>query len=352
MFHHTAQHRTFGAAVRDLTHPKAPVRTAAARDLCRHVQDHRAEVIEQLRRCLEEDDDADVRAAAALALADAEATEAVPELILAAEQEAHVAVRQMVLSALGELGDTRALPVVRAALSDEQAPLRFQATMAFARLCPDHDEAVRALLDATEDDDPLVCHIALRMAEELGDERDPQAAAAPQLVDRAMDLLDHQTDEVRVAAAVILARSGRAEGDEVLAAVASRSAHTNETEDEAAAIELCGQRRLERSAPALERRAFSPRFSLRRDPFVWHARVALAAMDHPRAVEWVRRELRSASRERRTLAAAAAGRACVAAARPELRALHRSAEGVDREVVTEALAKLDARRKPRDEEAE
>jgi hypothetical protein len=75
-------------------------------------------------------------------------------------------------------------------------------------------------------------------------------------------------------------------------------------------------------------------------------------MDHPRAVEWVRRELRSASRERRTLAAAAAGRAGVRAARPELRALQRNAGGIDREVVTDALAKLDARREERDREAE
>lgn len=341
MFHHAAHHRTFDAALRDLSHPKATIRASAVRDLSRHTDAHRAEVIEQLRRSLDGDEDATVRAAAALALADAEATEAVSALMAAVEQDAHVDVRQMALTALGELGDARALPLVRDALHDEHPPIRFQAVMAYARLCPDYDEAVATLIAATDDEDPLVCHIALRMTEEMGDESDDDAAVDPRVVERARTLLDHDAAEVRVASAIILARSGRAEGDEVLAAVARQAVRTAEAEDEATAIELCGQRSLTDAAPALERRAFARRFSLRRDPFVWHARVALAAMDHPRAVEWVRRELRSASRERRTLAAAAAGRAGVRAARPELRALRSRSEGTDREVVTAALRELD-----------
>lgn len=342
MFNLTAHHRTFDAALRDLSHPKAQVRASAARDLGRFADDHRSQVVEQLTRTLERDDDADVRAAAAVALADAEAVEAVPALVAAANDEAHIHVRQMVLATLGELGDPRALPGLRAALRDEHPPIRFQATMAFARLCPDHQEAVQALVDATEDDDPLVCHIALRMAEEIGDESDPGAAAAGAMVHRARALLDHPADVVRVASAVILARSGSDAGNDVLKAVVEGQVQTTEGEDEAAAIELCGQRGLTSAAGALERRAFGRRLSFRRDPFVWHARVALAAMDHPRAVEWVRRELGSSSRERRTLAAAAAGRAGVTAARPELSALLRQSTGVDQEVVTDALAALDA----------
>lgn len=349
MFHHTAHPRTFDAAMRDTGAHKASDRVSAVRDLARHGAEHRAEVIERLRECLQQDEAAAVRAEAAVALADVGATEAVPALIARAERERTIEARQMVLAALGEIGDPRSKAVVRAALGDSAPAVRFQAVMAFVRICGPGDDSTRALLAATKDDDPLICHIALRMAEELGGETDDQPVALA-LLERALELLEHSTPEVKVASAIIVGRSGRDEGDEVLMDVAAGRVSTREAEDEAAAIELCGSRRLLAAKDALEQRAFPRRLSFRRDPFVWHARVALAAMHHPKAVEWVQRELGSASRERRTLAAAAAGRAGVTAARKQLLAMRRRVEGLDLDVVEEALRTLEAHEGTKEEE--
>lgn len=343
MFPHSALPRTFDAAVRDLGDGRLEARKAAARDLARHTELHLDAVIEALTRTLAGDGSGEVRAAAALALADVGSTTAVPALIEAVLNDEHVDARQMALAALGELGDPRAVDVTRRALGDSEAPVRFAAVMAFVRVCEPHAEVVEALLEATEDDDPLVVHIALRMAEELGgsDEQD-DVAVPPELAERALELLDHPSGEVQVASAVIRARCGHEDGHDTLVAVARGEIHTREAEDEAAAIEQCGLLGIEAAAEPLLRRGFSGWLTLKRDPFTWQARVALAAMEHPRAVEWIQRELGASSRERRILAAAAAGRAGVTAARKQLLALRRRAQGVDREVVDDALEAIDA----------
>jgi len=284
-----------------------------------------------------------IRAAAALGLADIGAAEAVPAL-LGAANDVDASVRQMAVCALGEIGDERAEEPVRRALDDPSPALRFQATMAYPRVCPARDQAIAALLRATEDDDPEICHLGLRMAEELGpDEGDETSVVAPTLLQRAKALLEHPSPKVRLGSAIILARSGLDAGDELLVAAARGELRTSEGEDEAAALELCGERGLREAVPALERRAFGSILSLRQDPFAWQARVALCWLGHPRAVAWVLGDLRARSRERRALAIAAAGRARLEAARSILLELKRQPELTDAEAVDEALARLGER---------
>ncbi|MCC6526786.1 MAG: HEAT repeat domain-containing protein [Polyangiaceae bacterium] len=350
--------RTFEASLRDLEHPKVAVRVAAAHDLGRHVEAHREDVVAALCRALADDPADPVRAAAALVLGEVDATEALEALLGAVEDES-VQVQEMALCAVGELvsptdaadggralGDgpleQRVLAVVREALGHERAALRFQAVMAYARLCPTRSEAVRALCAAAGDDDERVAHIALRMAEELGGV--DGAAVPPELAARAAELVDHPSPRVQIAAAIVAARAGRDEGDAVLVRVANRQLATPEAEDEAAAVELCGELALAEAAAGLERRAFG----WRRDPLAWHARVALTVMRHPRAVASVMRELGSVGFARRTLAVATAGRAGLEEARPLIEAMRGRPRRADPGAVEQALRMLDEARAERE----
>jgi HEAT repeat protein len=337
--------RSYAAAQRDLAHAEARVRAEAAADLARHAEAHRAEVIASLEGALA-DEAPLVRAAAAMSLADVGAVEAAAALVRALDDEAAM-VRQAALIAVGELGPAHAagaLGAVEGALIADEPALRFQAVMAFARLCEDHDRVVAALLRATRDDDPEICHVALRMAEEHGARGCSDAGEAEpvdaRIVERAAELCDHESAEVRLAAAVILGRAGRAEGRAHLCAAAARELATREKDDESAAIELCGELELREAIPALERRAFASDWLWRADPFAWHARVALARLGHARAVAWVLAELRALSRERRTLAVAAAGRARLVEARASLEEMARDPARADPDAVREALAAL------------
>ena len=102
--------RNLEAAFRDLESERAATRAAAIRDVVRHAlgaDGTRERAVPLLEKALREDAVAQVRAAAALALADLGAAEALATLLVAVEDEdPHV--RQMALSALGEIGDARA----------------------------------------------------------------------------------------------------------------------------------------------------------------------------------------------------------------------------------------------------
>jgi HEAT repeat protein len=326
--------RTLEAALRDLGAAKPAVRAASARDLARHADDARDPVIRGLVRALR-DEAAEVRAAAATALADLRGVEALPDLLLAVEDD-DALVRQMAIAALGEIGDPRATERLRRALADARAEVRFQAVMAFPRVSASREDAREALLAATRDADPLVCHIAVRMAEELDGAVDEPMRA------RARALVAHASADVRVVSAVVLARGGDAsEGVRaVLEQVARGDLKTRDQEDVAAAIELCGELDLAAARPGLERRAFGGLLGLRRDPFAWHARVALARMGHVRARREILRELGAGDRDLRTLAVAAAGRARLVAARERIAAMRGHEALADPHAVDEALASL------------
>jgi HEAT repeat protein len=332
--------RTLEAALRDVGSPKPTVRAEALRDLCRYGDDERERVLRALESALRADEAPPVRSAAALGLADLGASEALPTLLLAVEDDdAHV--RQMAITALGEIGDARATERLRRALGDKRPEVRFQAAIAFPRVCASRSDAVDALVKATRDDDPLVCQIALRMAEELGE---AAGSVDDAVLERARALVGAKAPVVRVAAAVVLARGSDdpSAAEPVLVAVANGSIQTTDGEDEAAAIELCGELGLEAARPGLEKRAFGGMMGLFRDRFAWHARVALARMGHARAAEAILRDLASWDRDQRTLAVAAAGRARLAAARPELEAMRGDARRADPDAVAEALRALGA----------
>jgi HEAT repeat protein len=334
--------RTLEAALRDLGDKKPSVRESAVHDLVPHAEATRARVLDALTKTLR-DEAPSVRAAAATALADVDGREAMDALLAAADDEA-VEVRQMAIAALGEVGDGRAVARIEQALSDKRPEVRFQAAIAYPRAAADPGDAIEALVKATRDEDELVCHIALRMAEELAE---GQGGADERLLVRARALLGHGTPLVRVAAAILLARSSSDEGAsradravrEVLVAVALGELATREGADEAAAIELCGDLGLSAARPGLEKRAFGG-LLLRRDRFAWHARVALAQMGHERARREILRELGSWDRHRRTLAVAAAGRARLAEARAPIAAMRGDADRADPHAVDEALAAL------------
>jgi HEAT repeat protein len=335
--------RTLDAALRDITSAKAAVRAEAARDLVAHASDEgaRDRVVGALEGALR-DKDGSVRAAAAVSLADSEAREALPALLVAVEDEDPM-VRQMAITALGEIGDPRATERLRRALSDERPEVRFQAVIAFPRVIARREGARDALLDATRDPDPLVCHIALRMIEELAtklDEQGEEHGVAEEALARARELLKHADGAVRVAAAILLGRAGEEVGRDLLVEVAKGDLATSEGDDEAAAIELCGELGLTAARPGLERRAFGGVLGIGRDRFAWHARVALARMGHERATREILRELDSWDRDRRTLAVAAVGRARLAAARGLVEAMRGDESRADAGAVAEALAAL------------
>jgi HEAT repeat protein len=346
--------RSLEAALRDLGADKPAVRAASVRDLAAHGADTDAEgdadatrqrIVRALLRTLRNDQAAEVRAVAATALADLRAIEGLSELLLAVEDD-DALVRQMAISALGELGDSRSTERLRRALHDERAEVRFQAVMAYPRVSASREAALDALLAATSDPDALVCHIALRMTDELrGDDRPD-----PRVLDRARALLDHRSSQVRVVCAVLLAseRVERAERVEhvdariasILTKLATGEEKTADPEDLAAGIELCGELALTDARRGLERRAFGGLLGLRRDPHAWHARVALARMGHERARREILRELGSADHDVRSLAVAAAGRARLQAAREPLLRMRGDDRRVDPRTVADALAAL------------
>ena len=337
MFRTQSARRSYQAALRDLESPNGEIRASAAEDLALHANAERAGVVKGLSGALA-DDDARVRAAAALGLADAEASEAAAALAAALEDD-HQSVRLAALAALGEIGAEEALPGIEHALESSSEAERFQAVLAFPRACRDRERSLRVLLAATRDDDPLIRRIALRMAEELGG---PEGAVVDVVfLRRARQLLDDEDDRVRVAAAVILGLSGFDDGADVLIGVAERTIVTGEAEDEGEALELCGKLGLQRATGPLVRRGFERILLFRNDPFAWQARVALAALEHPRGVRWVLEELGAWTRERRCLAVAAAQRAKLGAARPLLEAMRGDPARADPDAVEEALAALD-----------
>jgi len=331
--------RTFDAALRDLNAERPADRASAVRDLVPHAEQARDQVLRALQKALRSDKAAEVRSAAATALADLDATEALSELLLAVEDEDPF-VRQMAIAALGELGDSRATERLRRALSDDRAEVRFQAVMAYARVVASREDALLALLAATRDRDALVVHIALRMTEELAEGDGAKGRPDPRVIERARALLGHASSGVRVIAALLVADGDDARVRSILIKAADGEEPKAHREDLAAAIELAGALGLEAARAGLERRAFGGLLSFRRDPLAWHARVALARMGHERARREILRELGDRGRDGRTLAVAAAGRAQLEAARDPIAAMKGDPTRADPNAVEEALAAL------------
>lgn len=329
--------RTLEAALRDLGHAKNETRISALRDLVRlAATEDRSRALSALCAVLVSDAELHVRAAAALALGDADAKES-REALIAAAQSGPVQVREMALAALGEVAepdDPAVLTLLEAARTESAPELRFQALIALNRLA--RPQLAERLPDASRDLDAEVRQIAFRLAEEQV--ADGGVLPEPMRM-RARAALRDDAPSVRLAAAILLARVGDACGSEVIRAVVERKDRVASLEDEQAAIELAGELQIVEARPALARRAFGF-FGLFRDPLAWHARVALARLGDPQAKAAILRGLSAFTRDARTIAVAAAGRARLREASPILRSM--TPAQADPETVAEALAELEA----------
>ena len=297
----------------------------------------RVRALEALCEVMDSDAALHVRAAAALALGDAQAKES-RQALLNAARSAPLPVREMALAALGEIAepcDEAVLRLLDDARQDAAPELRFQALLAQNRLC--RATLLERLIDATRDLDGEVRQIAYRLAEEhvIAD-----GASLPEpLRQRARAALRDEVPNVRLAAAILLARVGDASGADVICAVVNKQDRVASLEDEQAALELAGELKLSEARPALTRRAFGF-FGLFRDPLAWHARVALARLGDEQAKTAILRGLSAFTRDARTIAVAAAGRARLSEARAILRRM--TPAQADPETVAEALAALEA----------
>jgi hypothetical protein len=331
--------RTLGAALRDIVHERPHVRHSAQRDLVRlsREAESRESAVAALARALRSDPSAELRAAAALALADVEGHEA-RDALHAALDDAHLEVKKFATLALGEVaaaGDTETITrLERLGRADEPA-LRFQALVALERLSPESLDGV--LERAAGDADDEVRAMAFRIAERRWFE--PSTAPAWALAS-ARRALGGGGNAVRAAAAFFLAAQGEADALSVVEGVLDGSVPAS-GDDVQAAIEIATEHRLERARPALARRAFGP-FGVRSDPIAWHALVALARLDDDRARRAILKKLDAWSVDARTLAVAAAGRAGLGEARARIESFRDDPRKAAPEAVAEALRALAA----------
>ncbi len=330
--------RTLEAALRDAGHARADVRLATLADLKRHAREGSEGALVALLERLQSDAEPQVRAGAALALADIDARPQI-DAVVAAASDGDAAVRQMALLSVGELASPEhagARAAVTRGLVDPVAAVRYQAVVALARL--QGEAALEALLVGTRDADPEVRHVSLRVAEEVFGGRAPERVPPP-LVQRARGALRDDNRGVQLAAAILLAGMDDKAGRERVIEIVNSRQRIRHAEDEAIAIELCGQLGLSEARPGLERRAFGVLGG--RTPASWHARVALAELGHPKAKAVILRGLSAWSRDARTLAVAAAGRARLREARALLERMRGAPERAEPDAVTDALAALD-----------
>jgi HEAT repeat protein len=343
--------RTLEASIRDLGSTKPQVRASAIADLARHATSNeatRARAIPLFEKALH-DDTPGVRSAAAVALADLAAHEALPALLVAVE-DADQHVRQMALSALGEIGDARARQRIERALADARPEVRYQALIAFARIAKSAPSDVAAALEhAMTDKDDAIRYIALRIAEE-------HAIDSASLNERAHEALADTHDSVALAAALFLARplarpiapplthpsrrtdAAIADAKKTIAKLIAGGMRKPEREDEQAALELSGELGMREAIGDLERRAWGLGRMVR-ETCEWHAKIALARMGHPRAMSEILADLGSWRRETRQAAVVAVGRARMSEARAKIEAL-KDGE-VDPALVAAALDALD-----------
>ncbi len=304
--------RTLEASFRDLGSTSYATRASAIRDIVRHAladAGTRSRAVPLLERALSSDGASSVRAAAAVALADLGAGEALATLLVAVEDE-DPNVRQMALTALGEIGDLRARPRLERALGDSRPEVRYQAVIAFARAAADDGPAVAAALTvALGDTDSEIRYIAMRLAEEH--------RVVGNVPARAAELLDGPDGALGVVAALYLARLGDAGGRAAVIDVVAERRATPVLEDEQACVEIAGELGLREAIPLLEKRAWGGPRTLRHwlglaagtgSRCAWHARVALAAMGHDRARDEIVRDLASWRRGVRDAATVAAAR--------------------------------------------
>lgn len=332
--------RTLSAALRDVVNPKESVRLSSIRDLVRltRVPNERMQALAALDRALLGDSSAECRAEAAVALADADASES-RDVLVAALEDRSVRVRQMTLLALGEVAhaeDDEVIQRIRSLLASPEPALRFQSLVALDALAP--QLVASAIEAASSDEDDEVRAMAFRLAEV----RFPAEVPAPErLLTAARRVLGEHAPAVRATAALFLAARGDVGGAGVLIELIDRRIRSASGEDVQAAIDAVVALKLEAAHRPLVFRAFGI-FGVRLDPIAWHACVALAQLGDERARAAILKGLDAWTHQARTFAVVAAGRANISEARARIEAFRGDPRRAAPEAVDEALRLLSA----------
>lgn len=314
-----ARPSTLEAVLRDLGSKDVRARVTAADHAPRVASsEDRPKVVSALTRALQ-DEAPEVRGAAALALADLDATEALPALLVAADDDAFL-VRQLAITALGEIGDPRAQQRVLRALEDPRPEVRFQAIVAYPRIAGEGDEVWRALGDALRDEDAHVRGRAAEACAELADGKNLPALLADRLARIVAD--SEEPADARVAAAIALGESGDARCEPVFLAVMDGKIEEEDPQRIQAIYELAGELGLKKAIPLASNAAFGLKARFGDPSRRAAALVALARLGDRRAIDFVLAEISgTGSYERRVLAIGIAARAALKDARPNLEAL-------------------------------
>mgnify|MGYP002777823507 CR=1 FL=1 len=144
----------------------ARVRYAAVSHMA-HLGDQNPQLsLEILRNCLLNDDEMDVRAAAADALGGLKLTDAFDDIVQLYESTSEWLVQFSILAALGELGDPRGFEVLIRALSSDQNLLRLAAIGALGDL--GNADAVPYLAAYVDDPDWHVRYRLVQSLQQLG----------------------------------------------------------------------------------------------------------------------------------------------------------------------------------------
>jgi HEAT repeat protein len=342
-----ARPSTVEALLRDLASAELRVRVEAAEAASLVVpdasDDDSARIIAALTKVLDADGQPIGRAAAAVALADISAHEALPALLLAADDDAPI-VRQQAISALGEIGDVRACERIRRALADDRPEVRFQAVVAFPRLakqqCGDDGwgDVWSALETGLVDEDAEVRGRAAEACAELADGEPLPKNIADRLAKMAVGKTE--PNDARVAASIALAESGDKRGSQTLLDVMAGRIEEPNPGRVQATFELAGELGLEEARAEATSAAFGLRARFGDPGRRAAALVALVRLGDRRAIDHVLEELSSSSFTRRMTALGVVSRSALAEARPKLEAMRDRASLADPDAVNDALAKL------------
>lgn len=346
--------RTYAAAMRDVSSRRAETRRSALIDLVQYVDsEQRPEVAQVLGRLLQRDADAEVRALAAIAIADGAFTE-LSSSLLAALDDSAPRVQQMALLALGEVGKAvngAGMRQIERLLGSDLPAIRYQALVAWSRLSG--TDGIAALVSATSDHDEEVRWIACRLIEERIrrassterelvseiDEDDLTPSSQTKTVPLLAELHRCVRDpamRVRIAASVVLCRLGDERGmAQLLASLESRERIRRD--DIVQLIHEFGQLRYEPARTWLKARARRGWFE---GPLGWPALVALGALGDETSRVEILRELDVSSPRRRTRAVVAVGELRLKDASSRIHGLRVKPSGLDPSVIEQTLVAL------------